>query len=146
VKVAGHLSADPDHLLAPVGKIPSDVKEAIIQSNGYAVGPGRSGRRCAACFRDHLNCRFALRARTLISSLSRGHMLSFADVLRVRVRSAGLADIHKDQAISISIPRARKAFASASEIPESVTKAWISSSDPRRVKLDLLTFVESATR
>jgi HTH-type transcriptional regulator, competence development regulator len=34
VKIAGHLTADPDHLLALAGKIPSDVKEAIIQSNG----------------------------------------------------------------------------------------------------------------
>ena len=31
-------------------------------------------------------------------------------------------------------------------IPLSVTKEWISSSDPRRVKLDLLILLESATR
>jgi HTH-type transcriptional regulator, competence development regulator len=34
VKIAGHLAEDPDQLLALAGKIPSDVKEAIILSNG----------------------------------------------------------------------------------------------------------------
>ncbi len=50
------------------------------------------------------------------------------------------------QAMSTSMPRLRKAVASASAIPLSVTKEWISSSDPRRVKLDLLILLESATR
>lgn len=34
VKIAGHLDEDPDRLLALAGKIPSDVKDAIIRSNG----------------------------------------------------------------------------------------------------------------
>ena len=34
VKIAGHLGEDPDRLLALAGKIPSDVKEMIIQSEG----------------------------------------------------------------------------------------------------------------
>jgi HTH-type transcriptional regulator, competence development regulator len=33
-KIALHLAEDPDQLLALAGKIPSDVKEAIILSNG----------------------------------------------------------------------------------------------------------------
>jgi transcriptional regulator with XRE-family HTH domain len=34
VKIAGHLGEDPDKLLAMAGKIPSDVKDLIIQSEG----------------------------------------------------------------------------------------------------------------
>lgn len=34
VRIAGHLGEDPDRLLAMAGKIPSDVKDAIIQSQG----------------------------------------------------------------------------------------------------------------
>jgi transcriptional regulator with XRE-family HTH domain len=34
VKIAGHLGEDPDRLLALAGKIPSDVKDMIIQSEG----------------------------------------------------------------------------------------------------------------
>lgn len=34
VRIAGHLGEDPDRLLAMAGKIPSDVKDAIIQSEG----------------------------------------------------------------------------------------------------------------
>lgn len=34
VKIADHLHEDPDRLLALAGKIPSDVKDAIIQSQG----------------------------------------------------------------------------------------------------------------
>jgi HTH-type transcriptional regulator, competence development regulator len=34
MKIAAHLDEDPDQLLALAGKIPSDVKEAIIHSNG----------------------------------------------------------------------------------------------------------------
>jgi HTH-type transcriptional regulator, competence development regulator len=33
-KIAAHLGEDPDQLLALAGKIPSDVKEAIVLSNG----------------------------------------------------------------------------------------------------------------
>ena len=34
IKIAGHLGEDPDRLLALAGKIPSDVKDMIIQSQG----------------------------------------------------------------------------------------------------------------
>ena len=34
VKIAGHLGEDPDRLLAMAGKIPSDVRDMIIQSEG----------------------------------------------------------------------------------------------------------------
>jgi transcriptional regulator with XRE-family HTH domain len=34
VKIARHLGEDPDRLLALAGKIPSDVKDMIIQSQG----------------------------------------------------------------------------------------------------------------
>jgi transcriptional regulator with XRE-family HTH domain len=34
VKIARHLEEDPDRLLALAGKIPSDVKDLIIQSEG----------------------------------------------------------------------------------------------------------------
>jgi HTH-type transcriptional regulator, competence development regulator len=34
VKIAGHLGEDPDRLLALAGKIPSDIKDMIIQSQG----------------------------------------------------------------------------------------------------------------
>jgi HTH-type transcriptional regulator, competence development regulator len=34
VKIAAELGEDPDRLLALAGKIPTDVKEAIIQSEG----------------------------------------------------------------------------------------------------------------
>lgn len=34
VKIAAHLDEDPDKLLALAGKIPSDIKDAIIQSQG----------------------------------------------------------------------------------------------------------------
>jgi transcriptional regulator with XRE-family HTH domain len=34
VKIAGYLGEDPDRLLALAGKMPSDVKEMIIQSQG----------------------------------------------------------------------------------------------------------------
>jgi transcriptional regulator with XRE-family HTH domain len=34
VKIASRLGEDPDRLLALAGKIPSDVKDIIIQSNG----------------------------------------------------------------------------------------------------------------
>jgi HTH-type transcriptional regulator, competence development regulator len=34
VKIGGHLGEDSDRLLAMAGKIPSDVKEMIIQSQG----------------------------------------------------------------------------------------------------------------
>ena len=34
VKIAGHLGEDPDRLLALAGKIPSDIKDLIIQSEG----------------------------------------------------------------------------------------------------------------
>ena len=50
VKIAGHLGEDPDRLLALAGKIPSDVKEMIIQSQGELAklvrdwGKDRSGK------------------------------------------------------------------------------------------------------
>jgi HTH-type transcriptional regulator, competence development regulator len=34
LKIAGHLGEDPDRLLALAGKIPSDVKDMIIKSEG----------------------------------------------------------------------------------------------------------------
>ena len=34
MKIAGHLGEDPDRLLALAGKIPSDIKDMIIQSQG----------------------------------------------------------------------------------------------------------------
>jgi HTH-type transcriptional regulator, competence development regulator len=34
VKIAGYLGENPDKLLAMAGKIPSDVKDAIVRSNG----------------------------------------------------------------------------------------------------------------
>lgn len=34
IKIAAHLGEDPDRLLALAGKIPSDVKNMIIQSEG----------------------------------------------------------------------------------------------------------------
>jgi len=38
VKIAAHLGEDPDRLLALAGKIPSDVKDMIIQSEGRLAG------------------------------------------------------------------------------------------------------------
>lgn len=42
VKIAGHLGEDPDRLLALAGKIPSDIKNMILQSEGQLAKMIRS--------------------------------------------------------------------------------------------------------